>query len=158
MWRLGKDGDFRLVGDNEDAWFSHQHYASIIDAGVTNSFLVFDNGNARRNNDDSAHSRGQLFELDQTTATAKVSANIDLGDYALALGSAERLPNGNLHFGLGWMPNARAQMLEYSPSGTLVSQLEADTQIYRALRMPNMYTPLETEWIRQSFGDKGLQP
>jgi hypothetical protein len=157
MWRLGKDGDFRLVEGGPDQWFSHQHYANIPDIGVTASLLVFDNGNVRQSTDASVHSRGQLFEIDRTTLTARLALNVDLGEYALALGSAEKLPNGNYHFGLGWMPNNHSQMLEYDSSGKLVSQLEADTQVYRALRVPNLYTPVEYEWMKTSFGTQWVR-
>ncbi len=148
VWRLGKDGDFLLLEGGPELWFSHQHYANISDAGANNSLLVFDNANALRETDDSAHSRGQVFELDETARTAKLALNIDLGEYALALGSAEKLSNGNYHFDLGWMPNGKSQMLEYDASGKLVSQLEADTQVYRALRMRDLYTPTQGNWIK----------
>ncbi len=157
LWRLGKDGDFRLAEGGADQWFSHQHYANIAGVGVTSSLMLFDNGNIRQLGDPAAHSRGQVWELDTTTLTARLSLNADLGYYSVALGTAEKLPNGNYHFGLGWMPNSHSQMLEYDPSSKLVSQLEADTQVYRALRMPDMYTPVENDWMKTSFGTQRVR-
>lgn len=138
LWRLGKDGDFEFDGDVENPWFSHQHDGSQLDA---RHVLVFDNGNMRRAADPQANSRGQLFEIDEETHRAKLVLNADLGAYALALGSAQLLPNGNYHFNLGWMPNAASQALEFTRSGELVYQIETGIQQYRSFRMADLYTP-----------------
>ena len=77
----------------------------------------------------------------RTSAYRKLVFNADLGDFSRALGSTERLSNGNYHFGLGWNSNAFGQSLEFSPDGSLVTQIEVETQMYRAYRMKDMYTP-----------------
>lgn len=138
LWRLGKDGDFEIEGNGEWPWFSHQHDGSQLDG---NHVLVFDNGNLRRELEPQGHSRGQMFEIDETNRTAKLVLNADLGAYAFALGSARRLPNGNFHFNLGWMPNAASQALEFTRSGELVYQIETGVQQYRSFRMADLYTP-----------------
>ena len=66
--------------------------------------------------------------------------NVDLGDYSRALGSAEKLPNGNYHFGLGWTSNNFSQSLEFDPAGNLVTKVEVETQMYRGFRMRSLYS------------------
>jgi hypothetical protein len=138
MWRLGKDGDFAMQSDIDWPWFSHQHDGSQLDA---RHILVFDNGNTRVEFEPDAHSRGQVYEIDETHRSAHLVLDADLGAYALALGSAQRLPNGNFHFNLGWMPNRASQALEFTPAGELVYQIETGIQQYRSFRMADLYTP-----------------
>lgn len=138
IWRLGKDGDFGVISDDPSPWFSHQHDASFED-GDTSRLIVHDNGNTRWAADPTIHSRGQVFEIDEVNRTARLVLNADLLDYSRALGSAERLPNGNYHFGVGWTSQNFGQSLEFDPSGQLVSQLEVETQMYRGYRLSSMY-------------------
>src|SRR5205814_4002771 len=95
LWRLGNDGDFQFVSDDPDPWFSHQHDASIDPDGLV---LLFDNSDNRYVVDPSAHSRGQVIRLDEANRTARFVLNADLGDFSIALGSAQKLANGNYHF------------------------------------------------------------
>jgi arylsulfate sulfotransferase len=141
LWRLGKGGDFQIVSNDRDPWFSHQHDANFPDGGPANELLVFDNGNSRHETNENAHSRGQVYQIDETTRTARLILNVDLGSYALALGSAQRLANGNYQFGAGWIPNRFSHSLEYDRNGGLVTQIEAETQQYRSFRMKDLYTP-----------------
>lgn len=138
LWRLGKGGDFQILSDDPDPWFSHQHDASIVNG---DGVLLFDNGNTRYASNASIHSRGQILTIDESARTARLTFNADLGGYALALGSAQQLPNGNYHFNAGWLPNMLSQALEYDSSGALLSQLEVPTAQYRSFRMIDIYTP-----------------
>ncbi|MFN7939258.1 MAG: aryl-sulfate sulfotransferase [Bryobacteraceae bacterium] len=138
IWRLGKEGNFAMQSDTDWPWFSHQHDGSQLDA---RHILVFDNGNTRVEFEPGAHSRGQVFEIDETRRSAQLVLDADLGAYSLALGSAQRLPNGNVHFNLGWMPNFSSQALEFTPGGELVYQIETEIQQYRSFRMADLYTP-----------------
>jgi len=142
IWRLGKDGDFELTGGDTQDWFSHQHDANF-ERGDTGAerLTLFDNGNTRRAVDPEAHSRGQVLEVDEAGRTAKLVLNADMGDYGLALGSAQKLANGNYFFELGWAPNFFSHALEFDPAGNLVSQVEVETQQYRSFRMRDLYTP-----------------
>ena len=65
------------------------------------TLLLFDNGNTRRAGDPSAHSRGQVWKLDEDAMTATLVFNVDLGNYSPELGAAERMPNGNYVFDSG---------------------------------------------------------
>src|SRR5262249_20282991 len=88
VWRLRKDGVIALTAAGPDAWFSHQHDAHYID---DQTLSLFDNGNLRQATDPNAHSRGQVWTLDETSMTATPVLNADLGNYSYRLGAAERL-------------------------------------------------------------------
>jgi len=141
IWRLGKDGDFGVRSDDPLPWFSHQHDANFELGETSNRLLVLDNGNTRWVEDNTIHSRGQVYEVDEANRLVTLVLNADLGDYSRALGSAEKLPNGNYNFGLGWTSKDFSQALEFDPSGNLVTQVEVETQMYRAFRMRDLYTP-----------------
>jgi hypothetical protein len=140
IWRLGQGGDFTVNATDPNPWFSHQHNAHFID---NNTLILFDNGNTRRASDPNAHSRGQVWTLDEQTMTATLVVNADLGSYAGALGAAERLSNGNYSFTLGTngpepiRPPART--VEVNPDGTKVYELRASTPEYRTFRVRTLY-------------------
>jgi len=140
LWRLGQDGDFRIIADTPLPWFSHQHDPNF-ERDTPNRLILFDNGNTRWPENHDAHSRGQVLQIDEEARTATLVFNADLGDYSRALGSAEKLENGNYHFGLGWDSNNFSQSLEYDPSGNLITQIQVETQMYRSYRMRDLYTP-----------------
>jgi arylsulfate sulfotransferase len=98
IWRLGKDGDFTTDSTDPSPWFSYQHNVHYLDK---KTLLLFDNGNVRCFNDENCHSRGQAWTIDEENMTATLGRNIDLGNFSDALGSAERLPNGNFVFTSG---------------------------------------------------------
>jgi arylsulfate sulfotransferase len=140
IWRLGPDGDFQIVSDDPSPWFSHQHDANYETGANSHRIIVHDNGNTRWTQDRGIHSRGQVFEIDEDNRVATLVFNVDLGDYSRALGSAEKLPNGNYHFGLGWTSNNFSQSLEFDPMGNLVTKVEVETQMYRGFRMRSLYS------------------
>ena len=83
VWRLGQGGDFAVNSADPNPWFSHQHNAHYID---DHTLILFDNGNTRRASDPNAHSRGQVWTLDEQTMTATLVVNADLGSYSGAAG------------------------------------------------------------------------
>ena len=111
IWRLGQDGDFAIHSSDPSPWFSHQHDARYID---DTTLLLFDNGNTRQSKDPAANSRGQELVLDEETMQATLVVNADIGNFAFAVGSAERLPNGNFGFTSG----IAQQTIEVLPDGT----------------------------------------
>jgi len=141
MWRLGKDGDFRIVSSDPNPWFSHQHDASFEQDGLRTRLTVFDNGDTRQAEDPSSHSRGQVLDIDENTLTATLAFNVDLGGYSLALGSAQKLDNGNYFFNSGWTPDNFSPALEFDSNGNPVSLYDIETQQYRSFRMRDLYTP-----------------
>src|SRR5262249_14143423 len=98
IWKLGQDGGFSVNSTDSSPWFSHQHNAHYLD---DHTLILFDNGNTRRETDPNAHSRGQVWQLDEKKMTATLLLNADLGSYSGALGAAQRLSNGNDSFTLG---------------------------------------------------------
>jgi arylsulfate sulfotransferase len=142
IWRLGKDGDFAVNSADPNPWFSHQHNAHYID---DRTLILFDNGNTRRASDPNAHSRGQVWTLDETSMTATSVLNADLGDYSNRLGGAQRLSNGNYQFtsGAQGLPFTEfAQETEVLPDGTKTYVLETDhvrRLMYRSFRIRTLY-------------------
>jgi arylsulfate sulfotransferase len=140
MWRFGKGGDFKINSTDPNPWFSHQHDAQYV-AGHGSTIMLFDNGDVRRAADGDAHSRGQVYQLDEQNHTATLVVNADLGDYSYALGSAQKLPNGNYHFNQGSLAGNKSQAIEVDSSGNKVFSLQLTSQAYRSFRLKNLYTP-----------------
>jgi hypothetical protein len=142
VWRLGAGGDFTVNSSDPNPWFSHQHNAHYVD---DHTLILFDNGNIRQASDPQAHSRGQVWTLDETNMTANLVVNADLGSYAGALGAAERLSNGNYSFTLGTNgpvpppPRPPAHTVEVTPTGIKVYDLQASLPTYRSYRMRTLY-------------------
>jgi arylsulfate sulfotransferase len=140
IWKLGKDGDFRFDSTDPYPWFSHQHDAGFV-GGSNTLVAVFDNGNTRRMSDPTATSRGQVIELDETNRVARLVVNVDLGVYSSALGSAQQLPNGNYHFGCGFLADQTSESMEVDAGGNIVYALRVAAPEYRSYRMRDMYSP-----------------
>src|SRR5262249_27815594 len=139
IWRLGQDGDFTVNSTDPSPWFSHQHNAHYID---DHTLILFDNGNTRRASDPNAHSRGQVWRLDEQTMTATLLLNADLGNSSDALGAAQRLSNGNFSFTSGFQgqpPNQFGQTIEVLPDGTKSYVLEVNLIEYRSYRIRTLY-------------------
>ena len=142
LWRLGSGGDFSITSNDPNPWFSHQHDANF-DVSDPTMFYVFDNGNTRQFADPSAHSRGQVYQIDEQGRTATPILNVDLGDFSLALGSASKLPNGDYHFDMGWIQQSygpTSRVVEVNPAGQIVFEIDAPTAFYRATRLPSIYS------------------
>src|SRR5262245_61459595 len=138
VWRLGEGGDFTVNSADPNPWFSHQHNAHYVD---DNTLILFDNGNTRQASDPNVHSRGQVWTLDETSMTATPVLNADLGNYSFALGSAQRLSNGNYMFMSGSQGPANniAQSIEVLPGGTPSYVLEFAATEYRSFRLRTLY-------------------
>ena len=138
IWRLGKDGDFKINSTDPDPWFSHQHDPEYEADGT---LTLFDNGNGRWVKNPDAHSRGQVFRIDEKNRIADLTLNVDLGHYSLALGSAQLLQNGNYFFDSGFREDGTGISTEVDPSGNIVYEIQSSAPEYRTFRMKNMYTP-----------------
>jgi len=145
IWRLGNGGDFQINSTDPNPWFSHQHDAQF-EAGHSSTIDLFDDGDVRRVANSNAHSRGQVLRLDETNHIATLVLNTDLGDYSGALGSAQKLPNGNYHFDQGWLqPSNTSQAIEVDPSGNKVFTLQLNSPAYRSFRLMDLYTPYDPQ-------------
>ena len=139
VWRLGADGDFVVDATAPNPWFSHQHDA-VYDG---QHLVIFDNGNTRcSENPVDCNSRGQVWQIDETSHIATLVENVDLGGYSTAFGSAQHLSNGNYHYLSGLLlPGFVSDSIEISPEGVEVYRLRAQGTSYRSFRMKDLYTP-----------------
>jgi arylsulfate sulfotransferase len=141
IWRLGQGGDFTVNSSDPSPWFSHQHYPHYLNCST---LALFDNGNTRRAGDPAAHSRGQVWKLDEGARTATLVVNVDLENYSAELGTAERMPNGNYVFDSGSQEGGLfGQSIEVFPDGapTYVQQVAA--REYRSFRMSSLYRGIQ---------------
>ncbi len=139
LWRLGSRGDFSLLANDVWPWFSHQH-----DVHYEGPLLVmFDNGNVRYSElGEDQHSRGQVYALDEAGLTAVQLRNFDLGAYSDALGSAQRLSNGNWHFNNGFINfGASNESIEVTPYGEQTWVMGGPGPVYRTFRLQSLYQP-----------------
>jgi hypothetical protein len=145
LWRLGKDGDFTAKSNDPYPWFSYQH-----DAGFdpeTGLLVVFDDGHRRKEKDPKANNRGQTWKIDEDARTATLVLNADLGVYAIAVGSAQPLSDGNYSFESGFInpgPSLPASVysrtIEVMPNGKIVYAQQVDGELtYRSFRVATMY-------------------
>jgi hypothetical protein len=153
LWRLGQGGDFTVNSTDPNPWFSAQHDAHYID---DSTIILFDDGNTRRASDPTADSRGQVWKLDEQTMTATLVFNVDLGNYSGALGSAQRLSNGNYSFDSGYQgtaPNVFGQTIEVRPDGSKAYVLQVKGIEYRSFRMQTLYEGISDQLAPGSGGD-----
>jgi Arylsulfotransferase (ASST) len=139
IWRLGQGGDFTVNSTDPNPWFSHQHDAHLIDAST---LILFDNGNTRRAGDPTAHSRGQVWKIDEQTMTATLVVNVDLGNYSPMFGAAQRLSNGDYAFtsgAQGQAPKLFGQSIEVRPDGSKAYALQVNKGEYRSFRIGTLY-------------------
>jgi hypothetical protein len=139
IWRLGQGGDFTVNSTDPNPWFSHQHDAHLTDGST---LILFDNGNTRRAGDPTAHSRGQVWKLDERTMTATLVVNVDLGNYSPMFGAAQRLSNGDYAFtsgAQGQAPKLFGQAIEVQPDGSTAYVLQLSKPEYRSFRIRTLY-------------------
>ncbi len=139
IWRLGPGGDFSILSSDPSPWFSHQHDVTYIN---DSTILLFDNGNTRQSQNPQADSRVQELVLNEQTMQATLVANVDVGNYAFAVGSAQRLPNGNFAFDTGFTE----QSIETLPDGTrtYVLKMNMPGLQYRSYFLQSLYGSLGT--------------
>ena len=143
IWKLGKDGDFQFLSSDPYPWFSHQHDANFDITNPT-QLMVFDDGNTRVMVQNQGYSRGQVLQMDEPNRMATPVLNADVGLYSLALGSAQKLSDGNYHFDFGYVvepSGLHAYSVEVDPSGKVLYNAKSSAPMYRTVRMTDMYTP-----------------
>ena len=150
MWRFGgAHNQFRLIGDT--LWFSHQHDVRRIANG---DITLFDNGNGH----EPQFSRALEYRLntDSMTATLVWSYAPEERYYSQAMGSVQRLPNGNTLIGYGDVPERAAE--EIAPDGTRVFYLAFPNGYvsYRFLRQPWRSAPPLSVPMSQVLHDEPL--
>ena len=121
LWRLGKGGDFAIHSANPYPWFSQQHNATYVN---NSDIAIFDDGNTRCQNGKvkGCDSRGQVYRLDEQHHVATLLVNANLGKFWQALGSAQRLPDGDDFYAGGFR---RPEEEENPPNGSTEYELDA---------------------------------
>jgi hypothetical protein len=131
IWRMGgshcENNEFTFINDDigDDFGFSHQHSIHILDNG---NLLLFDNGDLRPD----FYSRAVEYELDEEHKTAtKVWEYRHSPDLqTAAMGSVQRLPNGNTL--VNW---SFGNITEVRPDGEVALEvILEDIPIYRAFK------------------------
>jgi arylsulfate sulfotransferase len=138
LWRLGLGGDFQINSTDPSPWFSHQHDPEFLADNMT--LPLFDNSNVRNLADPTQNSRGQVLTINEQTKQVDLTLNVDLGAFSVALGAAQKLPNGDFHFDLGYLADG-TYAVEVSPAGKVIYSLHALAPEYRSFRMPDLYHP-----------------
>lgn len=137
-WILGgKQNQFTFINEhasNAPTYFSFQHDARILPDG---DLTLFDNGNQHN----PPYSRAVEYKLNQQKKTATLvweyRPNPDIFNFAM--GSVQRLPNGNTMIGWGFASANGAPMLtEVRPDGSIALEMSmpAGQFSYRAYKFP----------------------
>ncbi len=142
IWRLGgKKNEFEFIDEdphNEPLYFNFQHDIRRLPNG---NIMLYDNGNARK----PAYSRVAEYELDEINKTARLvwEYRRDPDVYGQALGSAQRLPNGNTLISWGSFLTPKIDITEVTPDKTTVLELSfpIGTVTYRAFKVPQELCP-----------------
>lgn len=142
IWRLGgKKNEFEFIDEdphNAPLYFNNQHDIRRLPNG---NIMIYDNGNSRQ----PAYSRVVEYELDEVNKTARMvweyRRNPDV--FGQALGSAQRLPNGNTLVSWGSFLNPKIDITEVTPDKTTVLELSfpIGTVTYRAYKVPEVLCP-----------------
>lgn len=117
VWRLGPQGDFTMNSTAVLPWFTHQHDPRYVN---DSTIAIFDNGNTRQNYLPGSNSRGQVLALDEKNMVATLTVNADLGTYAPAVGSSQRLADGTLVYNAGFTQ----QTIAVRPDGSKIYVLK----------------------------------
>ncbi|MCY7408865.1 MAG: arylsulfotransferase family protein [Chitinophagales bacterium] len=125
IWRLGGDSNqFVFINDAEK--FTYQHCARFLDNG---NITLWDNGNYHS----PSHSQAKEYEIDGVNKTATLvwhyqPLNYSGGNgYWFAMGSTQRLPNGNTFMGCGWdFSSNQSNFFEVDPAGNVVWEMALD--------------------------------
>ncbi len=146
-WVLGgKENQFTFINENEansPNYFSYQHDARILPNG---DLTLFDNGNQHS----PPYSRAVEYKLDTVNKTATMvweyRNNPDI--YNFAMGSVQRLANGNSFIGWGFASaNGSPAITEVHPDNSIALELylpKGQTS-YRAYKFPwTSETPFAT--------------
>jgi hypothetical protein len=146
-WHLGNGGDFTLTDATGTGgsfpYQSHEHGIEVSGGGT--KIMTFDNGNTRCNGaPQPCDSRGQQYTINESSMTAILSTNIDMGDFSFALGWAQTLRNGDFSFTSGAQSQnpmtGFGQNEEFAPStGTETYAIQKSNFMYRAYRMQSLY-------------------
>ncbi len=136
LWRLGKDGDFKVESNDKNPWFSYAHDVGYEPAGSDTLTIMDDN-----QRDPKAGSRAQVWKIDEQNRVATLAYSTDLGVHSVCCGSMQRLKNGGYSTVAGFILPERASTVETDKDGKIVFALDVDAAIvYRSFRVDDLYS------------------
>ena len=123
IWRLGKDGDFMFVGDNDYPWFELSHDPEI-NGPNGNKVIFYDNGSAER-----GFTRIVEYTIDESNMTAEMTFEFDGSQFdkrwwSEYWGDADRLENDNIFVTAGFYDMQQtSRFFEVTREGEIVWEL-----------------------------------
>lgn len=136
LWRMGgKHNQFKIINDNEanaPMYFTLQHDVHKLDNG---NLMLFDNGFMRQNK----YSRAVEYKIDETKKEAEMvweyRSNPDI--FAVAMGSSQRLKNGNTLISWGLMASQHQRtVIEVDKDNNIVFEMSLPKNMfsYKAIK------------------------
>lgn len=124
IWKLGRDGDFRINGTE---WFLKQHDAHISPDGY---LIVFDNGNHLR-----GYSRILALNVDEQNFTCFPVIGISLGTLqtTFRMGSVQMIDSEHM---LVCSPKKILNLTVYTANGDIVWEASGTKDSYKAYYLP----------------------
>jgi len=157
MWRLGYQGDFKLIGGSDPTdWFYAQHGLSYFSPNTTGVFRLglMDNGNDRiyptgqinckplAPTSSACYSSIPVLELNETNMTATLVNHYlpPPSFFTFFGGNAELLPNGHLHANFTAAANGTiVQELDTQGSQVIWQGTTPGANQFHAYRWPSLY-------------------
>jgi hypothetical protein len=125
IWRLGGDSN-QFVFTNDAEKFTYEHCARFLENG---NITLWDNGNFHS----PSHSMAKEYQIDAINKTATLvwsyqpKTYTSTNGYWFAMGSTQRLPNGNTFMNGGWdFSSNQSNIFEVDPAGNVVWELALD--------------------------------
>lgn len=136
LWRMGgKKNEFKIINENEanaPLYFTLQHDVHKLDNG---NLMLFDNGYMRQNK----YSRAVEYKIDETKKEAEMvweyRSNPDI--FAVAMGSSQRLKNGNTLISWGLMASQHQRtVIEVDKNNNIVFEMSLPKNMfsYKAIK------------------------
>ncbi len=139
LWRLGKDGDFKVESKDPSPWFSYQHDAGFEPVG--SDLLTLTDDGAVTGTSDKPGVRGQVWKLDEDKHIATLVYSAPVGAGTICCGSMQTLKNGGYSAVAGWSLPIQGRTAEIDKDGKIVFALEISGAVdYRSYRVQDMYS------------------
>lgn len=139
LWRLGKDGDFKVDSKDPNPWFRYQHDAGFEPAGSDVITLTDDGDTSGK--DAKAVVRAQAWKIDEQNKVATLVYNVPLGVHTFCCGSMQHLRNGGYSSVAGAPLPLQGRTAETDKDGKVVLAIDVIGDIdYRSFRVADMYS------------------
>jgi len=139
LWRLGKDGDFKVESKDPNPWFSFQHDAGFEPLG--SDLLTLTNDGDASGTAKKVGVRAQVWKLDEEKHIATLVYSAPLGVGTICCGSMQFLKNGGYTAVAGWSLPLTGRTTEFDKDGKVVFADDiAGVFDYRSYRVEDMYS------------------